>query len=141
MPGNITFIDNSTAVLEAKDQAIAVALEAIGHQAESHAKRNLKKAGAVDTGRLRNSIAHRVVEDEETVYIGTNVKYAPYVEHGTGIFADNGMGRKDGWVYQDDKGKWHFTRGQKPVHFLRDAAQNHAEEYKNIAKKYMKNTP
>lgn len=35
----------------------------------------------VDTGRLRASITYDT--DEDTMYVGTNVEYAPYVELGT----------------------------------------------------------
>ena len=43
------------------------------------------EAPAVDTGRLRASIAHRVeMESGEAVaFVGTNVEYAPYLEFGT----------------------------------------------------------
>ena len=37
----------------------------------------------VDTGRLRGSIAVEEDENKMEVMIGTNVKYAPYVEFGT----------------------------------------------------------
>lgn len=60
--------------LEAK---MATALETIGMMAETDAK----LLCPVDTGRLRNSIAHAV--DRTSVIIGTNVEYAPYIEFGT----------------------------------------------------------
>lgn len=59
------------------DEAAARALERIGLAAERYAKMKCP----VDTGRLRNSITHET--DPDTVYIGTNVEYAPYVELGT----------------------------------------------------------
>ena len=37
----------------------------------------------VDTGRLRNSIAHEVDANGLNATIGTNLEYAPYVEFGT----------------------------------------------------------
>jgi len=37
----------------------------------------------VDTGNLRNSYNHRVIESEDKVLIGTNVDYAYFVEFGT----------------------------------------------------------
>lgn len=58
----------------------------------------------VDTGRLRNSISH--AKDDEAAYIGTNVEYAPFVELG--------------------------TSRMKPRPFLRPAATDHNEEYKEI---------
>lgn len=57
----------------------------------------------VDTGQLRNSITHRVENNQGIV--GTNTAYAPYVEFGTGLFAANGDGRKDvPWRYQSADG-------------------------------------
>jgi HK97 gp10 family phage protein len=63
----------------------------------------------VDTGRLRNSITYDI--EESDVYIGTNVEYAPYVELGTSKMT------------------------AKP--FLKPAAEDHAETYKEIIKKFM----
>ena len=48
--------DNSAVFKNAKDQAVARALEAIGLTAERYAKADCP----VDTGRLRNSISHAV---------------------------------------------------------------------------------
>ena len=76
---------------------------------------------------------------EEAVYIGTNTKYAIYNEYGTGIYAEGGKGRKSPWVYKGSDGKTHVTRGMKPLHFLRNAVQDHKDEYKAIAEKYLKN--
>ena len=44
------------------------------------AEANCKELCPVDTGRLRNSITYEVSEDGESVIVGTNVKYATYVE-------------------------------------------------------------
>ena len=71
---DVTLIDNSDKAIEAKNQAIEKALESIGLIAEGHAKANITQAGRVDTGNMRNSVAHAV--KEETAYIGTNVEYA-----------------------------------------------------------------
>lgn len=46
----------------------------------------------VDTGRLRNSMAYATSEDNKTVYVGTNVEYALYVEEGSSN-ADYGFGK------------------------------------------------
>lgn len=75
----------------------------------------------VSTGRLRASIDYVIDEQEMAGYVGTNVEYAVYVEFGTGEFAENGMGRKGGWVYQDSSGEWFFTWGQAPQPYLRPA--------------------
>lgn len=83
----------------------------------------------VDTGNLRDSITHKLVREVNEVRIGTPIEYAPYIEFGTGEFAENGQGRKGGWFYVDDKGNKHFTLGNKPQPFLRPALY---ENKKNI---------
>lgn len=75
------FKDNSKEFLDAMENAIKNGLTAIGMTAEGHAKRNLYPGHGLDTGRLRNSITFAT--ENEAVYIGTNVEYAPYVELGT----------------------------------------------------------
>lgn len=60
----------------------------------------------VDTGRLQNSISH--ARDDRAAYIGTNVEYAPYIELG--------------------------TSRMKPRPYLRPAATEHSDEYKEIVK-------
>ncbi len=111
-------------VIQAKNEAVEKALNVIGLVAERYAK----ELCPVDTSRLKNSISHEV--DENTVYVGTNVEYAPYVEFGTGKFAEGGGGRPTPWSYQDDQGNWHTTNGMKPQPYLRPAIDNHLEEYK-----------
>lgn len=127
--------DNSEAVLEALKAAALRALERCGLQAEGYAK----DLTPVDTGNLRNSITHQVSENSREVYIGTNVEYAPYVELGTGIYAEGGGGRPTPWVYQDEKGQWHWTRGNPAQPFLKPAVADHAQTYRNIIEDEMKN--
>ena len=134
---SVKVTDYTVEVLDAFEEAIEAALEAVGQQAVTHAKQNLKSAGRIDTGTLRNSITHKVQMSEKAVYVGTNVHYAIYNEMGTGIYADGGGGRQTPWRYQDAKGNWHTTRGIKPTHFLKNAAQDHAEEYRGIVKRYL----
>ena len=64
-----------------------------------------KQICPVDTGNLRNSITHEQI-DEKTEVIGTTVEYAPYVELG--------------------------TARMKPRPYLRPAAENHSDEYRNV---------
>ena len=108
---DVTVVDNSSIFKQAKDDAVAAALEAIGLTAERYAKAECP----VDTGRLRNSISHAVKEEEHSAYIGTNVEYAKYVE------------------MKDSKHK----TGR--AHFLRDAATTHGDEYKRIAENILRN--
>ena len=143
MAKNIEYRDNTEEVLNALEAAIKRGNEAIGMTAEGHAKKKITAAGAVDTGRLRNSITYALAgeethvksykankggKDRETytydgtaegkkgsgVYIGTNVEYAPGIELGT-----------------------HRKAGA--VHFLQDAATGHTDEYKRLMEDSMKN--
>ena len=128
---DIEIIDNSAEVSAKIKNAIKRALVRIGMQAESFAK----KLCVVDTGRLRNSITHKVQGD--AAYIGTNVEYAPYIELGTGKYYPGG--RKTPWAYKDEKGRWHMTHGQRAKPFLKPAAADHAQTYKNIVEDEMRN--
>jgi phage gpG-like protein len=100
--------DNSEDVKKMSEEAIGRALEKIGMMAESYAKMN----APVDTGRLRNSIAHEV--DGSTVYIGSNVEYAETQEIGSSKVA----------------GKFYLTR----------AVRDHVEEYQAIVEEEFRNS-
>ena len=99
--------DNTDEVIAALKNAKKRGLEAIGLTAEGYAKKDTP----VDTGRLRNSIAHAVEDD--AAFIGTNVEYAIFVETG--------------------------ARGRKGVHMLQRAASEHTDEYKQLMEDSMKN--
>lgn len=87
-----------------------------------------------NTARLKGSIDYQVDEGELVGYVGSNVEYAIYVEFGTGEFAENGRGRKGGWVYQDSSGEWFFTWGQEPQPYLRPAFRQTRKEIESLAK-------
>lgn len=128
---------NKTLVLGALHEAIEKALEECGQLAERYAKENVTKAGRVDTGDMRDRISHVVQNDG--VVIGENVPYAVYHEVGTGIYVDPavGKGRDTPWAYKDRKGVVHWTRGVKPIHFLRNAVRDHKRQYIEIIRKEM----
>lgn len=143
--GFVKLTDNSAEVKSMMRNALKRALMAIGLKAERYAKDNATQMGVVDTGLLRNSITFALAgepanissytadrgkghkpplsgsysgtadgdEDELTIYVGTNVEYAPYNEFGT------------------------ERRGARP--FLHNAAAEHADEYREIFEKEMKN--
>ena len=136
--GGVVFEDYSTEVMEKMHDAVLRALERIGSQAEGYAK-DLAPVAKEKGGTLRNSIGHKVSEDENAVYIGSNIKYAPYVELGTGIYAEGGGGRPKPWVYKDAKGNWHWTRGNPAQPFLKPAVADHAQTYSNIIKDELEN--
>ena len=127
------FTDNSKEVEKEFEAACLRALTKCGLTGEGYAKR----LAPVDTGNLRNSISHTVDDSEKAAYIGTNVEYAAYVELGTGIYYLGG--RTDPWVYQDAKGNWHMTHGQKAQPFLKPAVADHASTYRGIIEDELKN--
>ena len=101
-------------------------------------ERSAKMKAPKDTGALRRSITSKV--DGLTGIVFTPLEYAPFVEVGTGLFAENGAGRKDvPWNYQDDKGEWHSTRGQKPQPFMRPALNENRTEIIRIIKEGLDN--
>lgn len=137
---SIEIKDNSAAVIANMQAGVERALEIIGGNAETYAK----ALCPVDTGLLRNSITHvaggatvqknysadhgeqrgsisgQAPKDEEgqyTVYVGTNVEYAPFVELG------------------------HRTKSggmSKIKAFIRPAMENHTDEYNRIFRNEVK---
>lgn len=102
--------DNSEEHLAAVTGAKGAILEALGLTVERYAKEKCP----VDTGRLKNSIAHTA--DQEYAYCGTNVEYAPYVEMG----------------HHTPSGKF-----VQPKPYLKPAVTDHTQEYINIIKAHM----
>jgi HK97 gp10 family phage protein len=100
-------------------------------------ERAAKEKAPKGTGELRRSITSRVDAKNGSVegIIFTPLEYAPYVEFGTGLFAENGNGRKDvPWHYQDDEGNWHTTSGQHPQPFMRPAINENRTKILRILK-------
>lgn len=108
---SVKFTDKSDEAKKAMHDGINRALEAIGIQAEGYAKLELENTPRrIDTGNLRNSISHRVVED--SAYIGTNVEYGIYVHEG--------------------------TVRMEPNRFLKNAVERHVDEYKTMVEQFLK---
>lgn len=87
-----------------------------------------KKRARVDTGRMRTSIAHEVDNGPFPIWakFGTNVRYAPYQEYGTGEFAEGPGPRKGG------------RGGIRPNRFLRggaEDAQARVDDYIRLAER------
>ena len=115
----VNVVEDNTAAIKSKiARAIKDGLDRIGMKAEGYAK-DLCPVGTPEStgipgyigGTLRNSITHITIGD--SVMIGTNVEYAPYVEYG--------------------------TSKQRAQPYLRPAAQNHGAEYREILKDALKN--
>lgn len=100
-------------------------------------EREAKKNAPKGDGTLRNSITSTVENNQGIVF--TPLEYAPYVEYGTGLFAEEG-GRKDvPWCYQDEEGNWYTTSGQHPHPFLRPALEENREAILKILKEGVTN--
>lgn len=140
-----TLTDNSELLKKATHEKILKALELIGIQAEGDIKLAMNEVWAetgtdiVDTGRLRNSIAHQVVEGEKAVYVGTNSEYAIYVHEGTGKYAIGGGGTtKERWVYRDPlTGETRVGVPQKPRRYIKKTVDDNAAEYKELAEEIL----
>lgn len=159
--------DNTDEFKKEIEEKVKTALEAVGMQAEGNAKLEIENLPRrVDTGLLRNSITHRVI-NENSVVIGSNTYYAVYVHEGTGKYATKGSTGEGWWVYVKGstsskisahgkryteaqarrivaflKSKGldaHMTQGMKPNRFLTNAMQNYRDEYKNIIETILKN--
>ena len=137
---SVQVIDNSAEVLSELSRAKARMLETIGLKAEGYAKR-LCPVGTVEStgikgyrgGTLRNSITHAVNGD--TVSVGSNVEYAPYVELGTGPHFEP----PPDWETLSSKRGSGVGRGYvKPRRYLQPAIEEHAGEYKSIAENELK---
>ena len=95
-------------------------------------ERSAKQKAPKGNGDLRRSISSKVEATKGTVY--TPLEYAPYVEFGTGLFAESG-GRTDvPWCYQDDEGKWHTTSGMPPHPYMRPALEENRKKIVEIVK-------
>ena len=95
-----------------------------------------KKKAPKGVGELRRSISSKVEANDNTVkgIVYTPLEYAPYVEYGTGLFAEKG-GRQDvPWNYKDEEGNWHTTSGMKPRPYMRPALQENRTKVYRILK-------
>lgn len=126
---DIEFEDYSIQVKDAIKETAVAFLEEAGGELEAQAKRNCK----VITSKTKSSFQHSVDEDGLEVAIGSDYENAIWEEFGTGIYALNGDGRKTPWIYEDEQGKKHFTRGKAPKRMLWNAFQSLQSRIKSIA--------
>ena len=79
----------------------------------------------VRTGKLKSSITVMPIKWSSDI---AEISVVPkgygdiplFNELGTGIYASDGNGREDGWVYQIAPNEFRFTRGLPPKYFVRD---------------------
>lgn len=95
-----------------------------------------QKAPKGTSGDLRKFISSKVDKENLQGIVFNPLEYAPYVEYGTGLFAENGDGRTWDlpWHYQDEKGEWHSSKGQNPHPFMRPALEENREQIIKIIK-------
>ena len=114
---SVEFKDFSRIVLQKIQETGETFLEEVGGEVEAQTKQNTK----VDTGKTKGSWKHVVNAEKMEVQIGSRYKNALWEELGTGIYALNGDGRKNKWVYRTPDGKFHTTVGKKPRRALYNA--------------------
>lgn len=93
-------------------------------------ERAAKQKAPKGKGDLRRSIQSKVETNGGNIngIVYTPLEYAPYVEYGTGLFAEKG-GRKDvPWAYYDDEGKFWITYGQSPQPYMRPAIKENRDK-------------
>jgi hypothetical protein len=116
---------NDTEVIERLKDRLRAKMRLVGEYGVGQATMTLRGHGNIDTGQLVGSLYHKPVEDAQSVgvQIGATAVHGPWIEFGTGEFAESGSGRKGGWVYyyEGKKGEagFRFTLGNKPMPFLR----------------------
>ena len=106
----VTFTDNSARVKATLNDAVISYLYEAGGELEAQVKRNSR----VGKGDTKNAWSYRVDESKGVTTTGNPLENAIWEEFGTGEYALHGDGRKGGWYYQDDEGKWHHTFGKTP---------------------------
>lgn len=135
----VKYENNFNKAMDLLDENVEAVLIASSEIVRSQAKANVTAAGRVDTGKLRDDIDYRLRKDGRAVGdmvsdVGSPDNHAIYNELGTGEFADNGAGRKGGWYYPGSDGKMHFTKGLKPIHFMRNAFRSTKSEVQSVMK-------
>lgn len=145
----VEFVSHIDHVVNATNKVLERAAEIIGGMMETKAKLYITDAvyaspagWYVRTGNLRNSITHETMTDDHsvTIAIGSAVEYAPYVELGTGIYAEDGKGRKTPWRYLGSDGNWHTTSGMPARPYIRPAVENHIKEYQEVLQSELSKT-
>lgn len=138
---SVQFTDNSTQFLQALGQEIPNILEIIGQKAEKYAKKLCPVGTEESTGKkgyrggtLRNSITHRVTRDD-TLEIGSNVEYAPYVELGTG---PHFVPPPEWERFETERGSGVGKAYVKPRPYIRPAIEDHRDEYERIAERELR---
>lgn len=129
------------------NRALSKALKKWGNQIEDEIKRivvetatiiqtEARARAPVDSGYLRQSIEVEVLNGGLTAIVTVDASYSVFIEYGTGIYAKNGNGNKDGWVFYSEKhGEFVFTRGMEAQPFWAPAIEVGRQYFKKEMKK------
>lgn len=136
--GNINGVDitnnNKAEILNELENAVDRALTMIGIKVEKYAKARCPVGTEESTGikgyrggTLRNSITFQV--EGNSVAVGSNVEYAPFVELGTGPYFNTPPEWEQFTPYQSTGAGTGYVH---PRPFLRPAIEDHLDTYKKI---------
>jgi hypothetical protein len=75
-----------------------------------------------------------ITADTISTEVESKRNYAVHVHFGTGIYAENGQGRKEPWIFKDEKGIKHWTKGIAPNPYLTKALKQAKDEVMQILK-------
>ncbi|MBQ7825068.1 MAG: HK97 gp10 family phage protein, partial [Clostridia bacterium] len=137
----VEFTDNSAKFLSELERKKRVILTEIKSDAVKYAK-DLCPVGTEEStgikgypgGTLRRSIRGRIVNGD-TLEVGSNVEYAPYVELGTG---PHFVPPPEWERFEAEKGKGVGKAYVKPRPFIRPAIEDHRDEYQRITETILK---
>lgn len=129
------FKNNSKACKAAIKQAEERWLYAVGELLVSA----IRPLIPVDTSSLKTSLSYKVDLDKMSVTIGVNEEYAIYVEFGTGEYAENGQGRKGGWVFVDPRTcEKIFTKGSHPKPYMRPGYRSQKRNIEELLERFLR---
>jgi HK97 gp10 family phage protein len=137
---------NKIANMELRD-TVNEATKLVHGQAKDLAPVNKNGGGGFLAGSIHMQVKDTGKELQGRVY--TNKEYAPYVEFGTGVTGNGtypyqveGLNleyKNKGWAYFDeDKGEWIYTKGQKAQPYMYPALNIHKKTIKRIFKNGVK---
>jgi HK97 gp10 family phage protein len=139
MASKFKFTNNTKQVFANINQDLVVGMTKASMLVQAQAKM-LAPVGKFGTGELRDKIDYNITNNNGEIIgqVGSPAMYAPYIEFGTGEFAENDMGRKGGWAYKSPDGKWHFTYGMSPRPFLRPAFRANKDAIQKILSAFIR---
>ncbi len=127
MPVSKGDIGFTKAVDEFEDKIIKGVKRVIVETAEM-AVAQMKALAPFDEGNLKRSIEVEYSPDGLRAKIIVGASYSVFLEYGTGIYAEDGNGRKDPWVYWSDKlNRYVYTRGIRAQPFFHPSFESAAQ--------------